>query len=117
MAIIINALILMGVLGLISGTFLAFAAKKFEVKEDIRVAVAEKMLPGVNCGACGFPGCPAFAKAYVKGEAKNDGCLPGRRAGVPDKLKKLSEIKDDDLNAMGEKLGGDIQKIIEEIMK
>ncbi|HOO34192.1 MAG TPA: RnfABCDGE type electron transport complex subunit B [Thermotogota bacterium] len=87
--VFINSLILLGSLGLIFGTFLAFAAKKFEVKEDPRLKKIIEALPGVNCGACGYPGCEAFAKAVYKGDAPHDGCLPGKRQGVPDKIKAI----------------------------
>jgi electron transport complex protein RnfB len=87
--VFINSLILLGSLGLIFGTFLAFAAKKFEVKEDPRLKKMIDVLPGVNCGACGYPGCEAFGKAVFKGEASPDGCLPGKRQGVPEKLKEI----------------------------
>ena len=52
--IFINSILLLGALGLVFGTFLAFAAKKFEVKEDPRLTKIMEALPGVNCGACGY---------------------------------------------------------------
>ncbi len=87
--VFVNSIILLGSLGLVFGTFLAFAAKKFEVKEDPRLKELMEVLPGVNCGACGYPGCEAYAKAVLKGQAKNDGCLPGKRQGVPEKIKEI----------------------------
>jgi len=67
MMTILTSVLLLGVLGLVSGTFLAYAAKKFEVKEDPKVREIVQALPGVNCGACGFPGCEGFGKAVAKG--------------------------------------------------
>ncbi|MBM7559840.1 (Fe-S)-binding protein [Marinitoga litoralis] len=113
MSIIINAVILLAILGFLAGTFLAFAEKKFEVKEDVRVIFAENLLPGINCGACGYPGCPGFAKGFVKGEVKADGCLPGKRQGVPEKLTKLSKMSDDELNKIWEEIDEDVEKIKE----
>ncbi len=89
MGVFINSVLILGILGFVSGTFLAFAAKKFEVKEDPKVKEVLSALPGVNCGACGFPGCEGFAKAIVKGDAKPDGCIPGKRQGVPEKVKAI----------------------------
>ena len=66
--LILTALAAMGGLILVLTTFLVLANKKLQVKEDPRVDVVEQMLPNVNCGACGFPGCRAFAEALV-GEA------------------------------------------------
>lgn len=89
--VIVGSILLMGILGLASGTFLAFAAKKFEVKEDPAVKEIIDALPGVNCGACGYPGCEAFGKAVAKGEVKPDGCIPGKRTGVPEKIREIQK--------------------------
>ena len=40
--------------------------KKFEVYEDPRIAQVQEVLPGANCGGCGYPGCGGFATACVK---------------------------------------------------
>lgn len=66
--------IVMGSIGLILGLGLAFAAKKFAVAKDPRVEAIENILPGANCGGCGFPGCAAFAIAVVEGRAPVSGC-------------------------------------------
>ena len=41
-------------------------AKQFYVYEDPRVGQVEELLPGANCGGCGFPGCHGMADACVK---------------------------------------------------
>ena len=41
-------------------------AWKFRVEEDPRIDEVEKMLPGANCGGCGFAGCRGMADALVK---------------------------------------------------
>jgi electron transport complex protein RnfB len=74
-------LILAG-LGLIFGFAVTLAAFFFEVKEDPRIAVVEKLLPGANCGACGYPGCHALAEAIVKGEVTK---ISTCKVGKPDK--------------------------------
>jgi electron transport complex protein RnfB len=57
------------------GFLLAVASKYLAVKEDPRVAEVTSMLPGANCGGCGFPGCSGFANALVDGSAtKVSGC-------------------------------------------
>ena len=66
--------IVMGAIGLLLGLGLAFAAKKFAVPKDPRVESIESVLPGANCGDCGFPGCAAFAVAVVAGKAPVSGC-------------------------------------------
>ncbi|WP_041446635.1 RnfABCDGE type electron transport complex subunit B [Pseudothermotoga thermarum] len=86
---IVYSTILLAILGFAFGTFLAYSAKKFEVKEDPRVELVRQVLPGANCGACGYPGCDGFAKAVVAGKATPDMCLPGKAAGVPEKIKEI----------------------------
>jgi len=117
MTVIISTIILLGVMGFGFGIFLAFAAKKFEVKEDVRTIAVQASLPGINCGACGFPGCSGFAKAYIENRAKNDGCLPGRKSGVPQKLEKISKLTDDQLQKLFEEAEGDIEKTVRKIME
>ena len=75
--IIIASVLSLAVLGLIFGCGLGIASKVFEVKTDPKVAEISEILPQVNCGACGYAGCTAFAEAVVKGGATPTGCLPG----------------------------------------
>ena len=58
--------ILAGV-GTLFGILIAVAHRKLWVWEDPRIDAVAGMLPGANCGACGFPGCRGFAEAAVKG--------------------------------------------------
>ena len=66
--------LVMGGLGLIFGAMLAFASKKFYVEVDERQAKVREILPGANCGGCGFPGCDACAAAIVGGTAACNAC-------------------------------------------
>ena len=59
---------IVGGVGLLFGTLIAVAHRKLWVYEDPRIDAVTGMLPGANCGACGFPGCRGFAEAAVKGE-------------------------------------------------
>lgn len=63
----------LGGLALILATGLVVANRTLFVEEDPRFDAVEDMLPGTNCGACGFPGCRALAEALVRGDA-----LPGK---------------------------------------
>jgi electron transport complex protein RnfB len=64
----------MGVLGFILAAVLAFANRKLYVQEDPRIDEVEEMLPGTNCGACGKPGCRAFAESCVGGKSNPGQC-------------------------------------------
>lgn len=88
---VLYSTLLLAVLGFAFGTFLAYSAKKFEVKEDPRVEMIKEVLSGANCGACGYAGCEAYAKAVVAGKASYDMCIPGRPSGVAEKIKEIME--------------------------
>lgn len=55
-------------IGVTAAIILYFVAQKFKVFEDPRIEHVEEVLPGVNCGGCGYPGCRGFAEATVKSE-------------------------------------------------
>jgi len=69
--------IVVGSIGLVFGVGLAIASKKFQVYVNPRIEQILGVLPGANCGACGYPGCSGFAKAVAEGVAEPDGCVPG----------------------------------------
>lgn len=68
---IIVAVGVLTLVGVILGLLLAFADKKLKVVVDERIAKVNELLPNVNCGSCGYPGCAGFAEAVVKGEVKS----------------------------------------------
>ncbi len=72
----LNAFIVMLVLGAILGLILAVASKIFEVQVDEREATVTAMLPGYNCGSCGYPGCSGLASALVNKETDTLNCKP-----------------------------------------
>ncbi len=74
---IIFSTAVVGALGLVFGIILSAAAKKFRVETDPRVEKILKLLPGANCGACGAPGCAAYAQGVVEGKYAPSGCIPG----------------------------------------
>ena len=71
--VLASALIVGGV-GLVFAALIALANRKFYVFEDPRIDAVNEMLPGANCGACGFPGCRGFAEAAVRGDISPAGC-------------------------------------------
>jgi Na+-translocating ferredoxin:NAD+ oxidoreductase RNF subunit RnfB len=73
LTVAVAAGILAGV-GLVFGALIALANRRFKVWEDPRIDEVAALLPGANCGACGFPGCRGFAEACVKGSVKPAGC-------------------------------------------
>jgi len=78
----------LGGMGLIFGAGLAYASQKFAVEIDPKAVAVREVLPGANCGGCGYPGCDGFANAVAKGEAKVNGCP----VGGTETAEKIAEI-------------------------
>ncbi|MFW6334758.1 MAG: RnfABCDGE type electron transport complex subunit B, partial [Desulfosalsimonas sp.] len=72
-----DAILMMGGLGLIIGAALALASRIFYVYVDPKVLEIDDLLPGANCGGCGYPGCSANAEAIVAGDSPPDSCVAG----------------------------------------
>jgi len=77
---------------MVAAVALGFAAKKFAVEVDPRELAALEVLPGANCGACGFPGCAGYAKALVAGTIDLNQCPPGG-ADLVFKLAKILGVE------------------------
>lgn len=79
---------ILGSVAILAGTGLAFAILialaywKLRVWEDPRIDQVAAMLPGANCGACGLPGCRAFAESAVQGKVKPAKCNVVSESGV-----------------------------------
>ena len=71
---ILEAVLILGGVGLVFGVFIAIANKRLWVWEDPRIDVVAQMLPNANCGACGLPGCRAFAEQAVAGKVTPAQC-------------------------------------------
>ena len=63
---IIIAVVILGGIAFVAALVLFVCSKKFAVFEDPRIARVNELLPGANCGGCGFAGCNAMAEALVK---------------------------------------------------
>lgn len=76
-------------LGLVLSLVLYLVATKFKVEEDPRIDEVEKVMPGANCGGCGFAGCRAFADAAVKAPNLDNNYCP---VGGNEVMKKVAAI-------------------------
>ena len=86
---IIWTIAILTVLGLLLALILFWVAKKFKVEEDPRIDEVEKVMPGANCGGCGFAGCRAFADAAVKAPNLDNNYCP---VGGNEVMKKVAAI-------------------------
>ncbi len=75
----LSAVASMSALGLGLGLLLGEAARRFHVDTPPLVDEIETVLPGTNCGQCGFPGCRGAAEALAEGAAPVTLCPPGGR--------------------------------------
>jgi len=87
------AVLTLATLCFLFATLLVLAHRVLHVDEDPRIEAVQQMLPGTNCGACGFPGCLGLAQATVEGKA-----LPG----------KCTVMSADEQAAVAEFLGVDV---------
>ncbi|PTQ87870.1 electron transport complex protein RnfB [Agitococcus lubricus] len=114
MLTILGAVVVIGLVALLAGAILGFAADKFKVEADPIVEQLDALLPQTQCGQCGHPGCRPYAEAIAQGEAINH-CVPGGQEtinkiaalmgveplpldseyGVENPIKKVAYIRED----------------------
>lgn len=102
--LILIAVAALAVLGFVLAMLLFVVSKKFAVKEDPRIGQVAEVLPGANCGGCGFPGCGGMAAACVK--AADAGSLDGLNCpvGGAECMKAISGILGMEVSASAKKI-------------
>lgn len=76
------SVLILGVLGIVFGLGLGWAALRFRVESDPVVERIDALLPQTQCGQCGYPGCRPYAEAIAVEEADINQCPPGGDAGI-----------------------------------
>ena len=97
---IVAPVVALGAMGLFFGLLLAVGSKIFHVEQDERLPQITEVLPGANCGGCGYPGCSGFASAVVAGEAPCNGCA----VGGPETAAKIAAIMGVEASAQDRKV-------------
>ena len=93
----IAAILIITVMGLTMGAMLGIAAKYLAVEGNPLANEIEELLPGSQCGQCGFPGCTPAAEAVAEGQAPVTLCPPGGKAlveALADKLGVSVDLSD-----------------------
>ncbi len=90
----IEAVASISAMGLSIGLALGFAAQRFKVAKDPLVEEITAMLPGSQCGQCGYPGCSSAAEALARGDAPITVCPPGGRTLAEFLAKRLGVSAD-----------------------
>ena len=85
----VTAIIILSIIGLISATLLYIISRKFHVEEDSRIDEIESILPGANCGGCGYPGCRNFAEQCTKATSLDSLLCP---VGGNEVMQKIAPI-------------------------
>lgn len=77
----LGAILVLALMGLLLGGGLGLAARYLAVSdENPLIKEIEALMPGSQCGQCGYPGCSAAASALVEGSAAITCCPPGGMA-------------------------------------
>lgn len=97
---IITILITIGFSGLLAfviGVALGLFEKKFKIERDPKIDEVRSVLPGANCGGCGFPGCDGYATAVATGRAPTTKCSAGgaSTAEAVSKIMGVSAVAED----------------------
>ena len=95
------AIILLGITGAVAAIILFIISKKFEVQEDPRITQISEILPGANCGGCGYPGCGGFAYECVKAESLDGLLCP---VGGNEVMKGIASIMGKDVKVSDPKI-------------
>ena len=74
---ILVPVLVLGATGVLAALLLSWVSRRFAVREDPRIAEIEELLPGANCGGCGYSGCHAFAAACASATSLDSMNCPG----------------------------------------
>jgi H+/Na+-translocating ferredoxin:NAD+ oxidoreductase subunit B len=70
----LTAILTLASVGLVAAVGLGVASRIFAVQIDPVVERINELLPGINCGACGNPGCMGYAALLASGKADINDC-------------------------------------------
>jgi Na+-translocating ferredoxin:NAD+ oxidoreductase RNF subunit RnfB len=87
MIILLIAILFATLLGALLAVIIGAAARAFAIETDPRIEAVTDMLPGANCGGCGYAGCADMARAVVDGRADPTLCP----VASPDSVQRIGE--------------------------
>lgn len=99
MHVFVTPLALMGIMGGLFGVLLAIASIVFRVHQDERIGKIRAVLPGANCGGCGYPGCDGYASGIVSEGAHTNKCSVGG-AKVAHQIAEIMGVADEEATPM-----------------
>jgi Na+-translocating ferredoxin:NAD+ oxidoreductase subunit B len=84
----------LSILGLFLGGLLGLASRYLRVEGNPLTEKVAAVLPGSQCGQCGYPGCGPAAEAIAAGTAGIGICVPGGRVVVEELASLLGKSVD-----------------------
>ena len=93
-------IIIVASIALTAGLILSISSIIFATPKDAQVEALTEALPGINCGACGYSGCEAYAKALAKKETTNGLCPPGGA----ETMREVAEILGEEAGTIEKKI-------------
>ncbi len=101
----IQAMLILGVIGACLGAILGVADKFLKVEVDEREQFVLSKLSGANCGGCGYPGCSGFAAAIIEGQVTEiSKCRPTKAEAKQEIVDYLNSTPGPDGNTLKVKL-------------
>ena len=101
MNLILISMGVLGVVALLAAILLYVVSLFFKVEEDPRIDLVTAVLPGANCGGCGFAGCRNFAEACVKAGGIEGLACPVGGEPTMEQVKLILVPSDETANAAG----------------
>lgn len=90
---IVKAAAVLGGIAFVLGFLISEAASIFEVKKDPNFVLIREVLPGANCGKCGFASCDQYANAILKENAPLNKCAVGGKKAADKLAETVKGIK------------------------
>jgi electron transport complex protein RnfB len=101
---IIKSILIFGAIAIFAGIILALAYLKLKVKDNPVVEKLVDVLPGLNCGACGYVSCHEYAAAMSETMSEERAELNLCRPGGENIVNQISDI-------LGVESEGDSKKV------
>lgn len=89
-------ILLLPFFGFLFGISLALLDKLNNSELDSKIEKILELLPQINCGACGYPGCKQYAEVLINDNADINLCIPGAEEVIQllsKILNKTAEVK------------------------
>lgn len=95
MPLTLVTIIILAATALAGAVALYFVSRRFHVNEDPKIDRIAALLPGANCGGCGFKGCRDFARACAEAKSLDGIYCPVGGESVMEKVAEITGLAHD----------------------